>query len=275
MWGSDIGGYEGGGDVTPELLGRWAQFDALTPIFEVGGAGANARSGGLEPTRWSGSERQRRSITNSSRTSTTSPNVHREAGCPPIRPLGLTWPGTVMSLGARDAEFTVGTSLLAAPVIVSATNGNIATTKVYLPPGRWIDFFTGRRLTGGRTVTRSSGPDGFPLYVHEGSGFPRYLRLPAVWAEPLARQRPDPGRTAGLDRAHRGQAYVRQRVLRPQRSAPSSRRLAASRSAPAPRGTRTTGARARAFPHLPSQGQRRGGATSSTAKPCGHSPRGG
>jgi alpha-D-xyloside xylohydrolase len=183
MWGSDIGGYEGGGDVTPELLGRWAQFDALTPIFEVGGAGANA-------TFW-------RLGTDAVERFRAAATLHYElvpylydlaqrastSGLPPIRPLGLTWPddGRVW---AQDAEFTVGNSLLAAPVIVPATNGNIATTKVYLPPGRWIDFFTGQRLAGGQTVTRSSGPAGFPLYVHQGSALPANLRLPAVWSSP-------------------------------------------------------------------------------------------
>jgi alpha-D-xyloside xylohydrolase len=181
MWGADIGGYQGG-DVTPELLGRWAQFAALTPIFEVGGAGANAtfwRLGGDAVSRF--------------RAATT---LHYElvpylfqlvaraskTGLPPLLPLGMTWPGDENAWSA-DAEFTVGANLLAAPVILPAKGAN-AASQVYLPSGHWIDFFTGEELDGGRRVTRSSTPTDFPLYVRTGSALAANLRSPAVWADP-------------------------------------------------------------------------------------------
>ena len=40
-WGSDVGGYHSDG-LTAELFARWAQLGAVSPVFEVGGAGANA-----------------------------------------------------------------------------------------------------------------------------------------------------------------------------------------------------------------------------------------
>ena len=183
MWGSDIGGYQGGGVVTPELLGRWAQFAALTPVFEVGGAGANA-------TFWRlGAEAVRRFRSAATLHYELVPYLYdlvqraSTSGLSPIRPLGLTWPKDSRAW-AQDAEFTVGDSLLAAPIIAPATNGGVATTTVYLPAGRWIDFFTGRTLAGGRVVTRSSGASDFPLYVRQGSAFAANMRAPAVWAYP-------------------------------------------------------------------------------------------
>ncbi len=182
MWGSDIGGYQGGGEVTPDLLGRWAQFAALTPIFEVGGAGRNA-------TFW----QLGAAAVESFRAAAT---LHyefvpylfdlvqraSETGLSPIRPLGITWPGDEQAW-ARDAEFTVGDSLLAAPVTVPASAG-ATSTRVYLPAGSWIDFFTGREFAGGRSLTRTSSPSDFPLYLRRGSALAANLRSPGLWADP-------------------------------------------------------------------------------------------
>ena len=122
MWGSDIGGYQGGGNVTPELLGRWAQFAALTPIFEVGGAGANA-------TFWQlGSAAVARFRAAATLHYELVPYLFDLAqratatGLSPVRPLGLSWPGDARAW-AHDAEFTVGDSLLAAPIITPAPDG--------------------------------------------------------------------------------------------------------------------------------------------------------
>src|SRR4029453_3618425 len=43
-WGTDTGGFNGGGTgaPSPTLFTRWSQFSAVSPVFEVGGAGRNA-----------------------------------------------------------------------------------------------------------------------------------------------------------------------------------------------------------------------------------------
>ncbi len=133
MWGSDIGGYQGGGNVTPELLGRWAQFAALTPIFEVGGAGANA-------TFWQlGSAAVARFRAAATLHYELVPYLFDLAqratatGLSPVRPLGLSWPGDARAW-AHDAEFTVGDSLLAAPIITPAPTGGATTTRCICRP---------------------------------------------------------------------------------------------------------------------------------------------
>ena len=188
VWGSDVGGYSGG-ELTSKLFVRWAQFAALTPIFEVGGAGANAtfwRLGGaavegfrdaatlhyeLVPYLYSLAMRASRN------------------GMPVIRPLGLTWPEEDQAWSS-DSEFTVGGGLLAAPVDKEGS-----TSSVYLPPGRWTDLFSGATFDGGTSITRSNGPRDFPLYLRGGSAIPDDFRAPAVWS---AAWRPD-----DLLRAHR------------------------------------------------------------------------
>ena len=77
--------------------------------------------------------------------------LEREAhtsGMPIVRPLWLTWP----RLGAVTREFTLGTDLLVAPTFAPRQT----TTRVSLPPGRWIHVWSGHTYQGSRTVTVAS-----------------------------------------------------------------------------------------------------------------------
>jgi alpha-D-xyloside xylohydrolase len=176
VWGSDVGGYSGG-SLTPNLFVRWAQFAALTPIFEVGGAGANAtfwRLGDAAVTGLRDAARLHYELVPYlySLASSASRN-----GIPVVRPLGLSWPDTPAAWTSLD-EFTVGPGLLAAPV-----HDDGSSSEVYLPPGRWIDLFTHDTYDGDATITRTNGPDDFPLYLRVGSAVPFDFRRPVVWSD--------------------------------------------------------------------------------------------
>ncbi|HZT90948.1 MAG TPA: TIM-barrel domain-containing protein [Gaiellaceae bacterium] len=114
VWGSDVGGYVGG-SLTPTVFVRWAQFAALTPIFEVGGGGENA-------TFWNfGADTVSQFAAAATLHYELVPYLYelaREAtttALPVVRPLGLTWPGDPRAW-SHDGEFTVGDALLAAPL---------------------------------------------------------------------------------------------------------------------------------------------------------------
>ncbi len=47
---------------------------------------------------------------------------------------------------------------------------------MYLPPGRWIDLYTGLAVSGGRSFTRPTPLDQFPLYARAGAVIPFNLR---------------------------------------------------------------------------------------------------
>ncbi len=89
---------------------------------------------------------------------------------PIVRPLVWTWQDDV-DCWRVDDEFTVGDTLLVAPML----NAN-PDRKVYLPAGRWHDFWNNRRvITGPCTETWFEGwaaPDRFPLYIREGAIIP-------------------------------------------------------------------------------------------------------
>jgi len=57
--------------------------------------------------------------------------------------------------------------MLVAPVLDASGDQTI-----YLPPGRWMDFFTGKHHTGGTTFTAHYAVDEMPVFVREGAIVP-------------------------------------------------------------------------------------------------------
>ena len=98
-------------------------------------------------------------------------------GVPIVRPLAYEYPSDEGSWHA-ELEFMVGDGLLAAPV-----TGGGTTPSVYLPPGQWIDLFTGSVVTGPTTFTRPTPDSEFPLYLRSGSVVPFNLRAD-IWKVP-------------------------------------------------------------------------------------------
>ena len=179
VWGSDIGGYANATpDLTPELFTRWAQFAALTPIFEVGGLGTSAHFWDFgKPT----TDAFRAASILHYELVPTFLDLSRAAntdGLPITRPLGFTYP-TDGAAWSSELEFTVGTSLLVAPVTGPGT-----TPRVYLPRGPWIDLYSGQVYAGGEAFTRPTPLTELPLYLHGGSAIPFNFRDPDVWAKP-------------------------------------------------------------------------------------------
>jgi Glycosyl hydrolases family 31 len=176
VWGSDIGGYTGG-ELSANLFVRWAQFAALTPIFEVGGDGPNATFWQLGKTAVTGFRDAARLHYELVPYLYSLASSASATGLPVVRALGLTWPEDDHAWSS-DGEFTVGSDLLAAPI-----DQDSATSGVYLPKGRWVDLFSGSVFEGGKTITRSNGPYDFPLYLREGAAIPFDFREPVVWSD--------------------------------------------------------------------------------------------
>ena len=69
-----------------------------------------------------------------------------------------------------DDEYYFGSEFLVAPVMNSEDKRDI-----YLPEGRWVDFFTGERFEGGRWLKGVECPlERMPLYVKEGAEISLY-----------------------------------------------------------------------------------------------------
>jgi alpha-glucosidase (family GH31 glycosyl hydrolase) len=88
----------------------------------------------------------------------------RRSGLPIIRPLALVDPADDRGWSISDA-YMFGPSLWVAPVLEEGAERR----RAYLPRGRWIDFWTGARVEGGRDVVVPAPLDRIPVWVREGS----------------------------------------------------------------------------------------------------------
>ena len=162
--GVDIGGFA----ETPsaELYTRWLQAGVFYPFMRT-----HTTLGTPDQDPWSyGQEHEainRRAIELRYELLPQIYNAMHEAsvtGLPAMRPLMLEFPGDPATYGLDD-EFMFGRDLLVAPVLwPGATERN-----VYLPPGAWVDFWSGARLTGGASHRVPVTLRSIPLFVRAGA----------------------------------------------------------------------------------------------------------
>jgi len=168
-WGSDVSGYTCQNNPPPgkELFLRWAEFGALSPIMmeETACSGTMA---GPKWTLWSDAETTQVYAQYALLHTRLFPYLYAAAkeaadtGVPIMRHPVLAAP-TDPNAYAADTQYLFGPSLYVAPVV---TQG--ATTRdLWLPPGRWVDWFTLDPLPSGN-VTRQAPLDSLPLYLQSG-----------------------------------------------------------------------------------------------------------
>lgn len=179
-WGSDVGGYQSE-SLTADVFTRWTQLGAISPVFEVGGDGPNARPWLLGPK-----------AMNALRSAAT---LHYElfpyhyqlarvataTGLPILRPLALSYPDNPDSWRGQDT-ILIGRDMLAAPVTTADP-----TASVTVPDGEWVDIARGTTVVGPRRFARPTPLTEIPLYLRAGAAVPYNLRAPAVWSAPWDR----------------------------------------------------------------------------------------
>jgi len=102
---------------------------------------------------------------------------------PIVRAMYLGWPGASEAY-RFDGQYMLGDDLLVAPV---TKPGAIAGKRVWFPPGRWIDVFTGAVHSGGAETLRV--PLGrMPVFARAGAIVPRQVepRVHGGQANPIA-----------------------------------------------------------------------------------------
>ncbi|MCG6957443.1 MAG: DUF5110 domain-containing protein, partial [Gemmatimonadetes bacterium] len=196
-WGSDTGGFYPTGELTGELYARWFQFSAFCGSFR-----SHGRTWWLRlPWGWGLSDMGPREGNNQNTSTDSSRFVHpselnnpaiepvvktydelryrllpytytlawqaRATGMPLMRAMWLEFPNDEHARGLAD-EYMWGPDLLIAPVYEKG-----ATSRdVYLPAGAWYDWWTSKRVEGGRTVTRDVDLATMPIYVRAGAIVP-------------------------------------------------------------------------------------------------------
>ena len=175
--GADVGGFAG--SPSPELLTRWIEVAAFTPMFRDHAAKGTARH---EP--WVDGPEQtairRRFIEARYR---LMPYLYALAdetartGLPVMRPLVLEFPAVAAYLRQTGLEFMLGPALLVAPQPDPDTRDDY---EAVLPGTGWYDYWTGLPVpasaqvgAGGDVVHETPALDRLPVFVRPGSILPR------------------------------------------------------------------------------------------------------
>ncbi len=198
-WGSDIGGFYSNSEKTGELYARWFQFGAFCPSFRSHGRTTMT----ILPWGWGQGDRgeletstkpapdselvKRNVLLSEMNNPRIEPVVRqydelryqllpytytlaweaRATGMPLMRALWLHYPDDPI---ARDmgSEYLWGRDLLIAPVFEKGA----VSRAVYLPAGRWYDWWTNDSVSGGTTIQRAVDLSIMPIYVRAGAIIP-------------------------------------------------------------------------------------------------------
>jgi alpha-glucosidase (family GH31 glycosyl hydrolase) len=167
----DIGSYlgpPGGGSDPSDLYLRWLQFGVFQPVLRL-----HSNHGYRLPWDYGGATqadgdrllRLRESLV---------PYIYTLAhessstGLPMARALYLDYP-TRSQAYAHPQEYLLGPHMLVDPV---TTPGDPASIRVWFPPGRWVDWFTGATFSGPSTKTLTVPLARAPVFVLAGSSIP-------------------------------------------------------------------------------------------------------
>jgi alpha-D-xyloside xylohydrolase len=179
FWSNDIGGYRG--MPSAELYVRWAQFGLFC---------SHSRMHGESPREpWFFGEETAAIVRKYIQLRyELFPYLYSAAfeaslkGLPVIRALPLAFPDDP-NVYDKDFEFMFGPWLLVAPVIEPG-----GKRSVYLPEGRWFDYWTGEVHDGPKILKLEVPLDELPLFVRGGAIIPRMQRawrIPEERIDPL------------------------------------------------------------------------------------------
>jgi alpha-D-xyloside xylohydrolase len=172
-WTTDIGGFfrpedQYTSDAYHELLIRWFEYGTFCPIFRVHGYKSNAEL-------WNYGPEVERVLTQYDELRyRLLPYIYSAAwgvtksGDTLMRALPLEFSSDPGARAVSD-QFLFGASLMINPV----TAEGATQRSVYLPAGHeWVDFWTGKRVSGGEAITADAPLERMPIYVKAGSVIP-------------------------------------------------------------------------------------------------------
>lgn len=167
--GTDIGGFTGEPD--GELFTRWIQLGVFTPFMRAHSAGDTRER---EP--WSyGEEFEAINRKYIELRYKLMPYIystfweHHKYGFPILRPVVMLEQDRIENR-TREEEFTFGDKILISPILHP---GQTSKT-VYLPEGKWYNYWTHEAYEGGLEHTAHAALDSMPIFVRAGSVIPEW-----------------------------------------------------------------------------------------------------
>ena len=173
-WSHDIGGHLPG-SVDPELYTRWVQFGAFSPILRT----HTTKNPDSERRPWAYPEPYSSVLRSVYQLRyALQPYLYTEArrtydtGVAFLHPLYYDWPEEDQAY-QNKGEYVFGNQMLVAPILAPAGKASgLATEKLWLPPGEWIETPTGKHFHGGETLERSFSIEQIPVYLRPGAIIP-------------------------------------------------------------------------------------------------------
>lgn len=173
FWSHDVGGYQGERD--GELLARWTQFAAVSAAMRL----HSMNKPWLDKRPWTYPPPVEDSMRESFRLrARLMPYVYASArqssleSIPLLRPLYLERPDDDQAY-LNPQEYLFGDAFLAAPIVSSGTGSDFtASQRLWLPEGRWFDWFAGREVDGPWAGRVSEPLSRFPLFARGGIPIP-------------------------------------------------------------------------------------------------------
>ncbi len=176
FWSHDVGGFTG--HPSPELYTRWSQFGLFSPLTRA--------HGNTTRLPWLYGEQALQSFRAYTRLRYrllpyiyTYASIAAETSLPLMRAMALAFPDDPNTY-AQDLQYMLGEELLVAPIY--NTTGK---RPVYLPEGRWVDFWTHDVITGPTNVSVQAALDVLPLYVRANALIPTTEPVPFIAEAPF------------------------------------------------------------------------------------------
>ena len=166
-WAHCMGGFEHVAD--PELYIRWTQFGLMSPIAHLFGM---EHPNYKEP--WNYGEEAQRIFKQYDELRyrlipylySTSYQNHK-TGKPIMRALVLDYQNDINVYEITD-QYMLGDNLMVCPVVTKGAK----TRVVYLPRGKWVDYWSGEQYQGGKHISVLCPLDKMPIFVKAGGVLP-------------------------------------------------------------------------------------------------------
>jgi alpha-glucosidase len=176
------------GAVDPELFTRWVEFGAFSPILRT----HTTKNPDAERRVWAYPEPYSGILRSTFQMRyALQPYIYTEArrtydtGVAFFRPLYYDWPEDDAAYTSRG-EYVFGDEMLASPVTAPADKATgLASEKVWLPEGDWIEWPTGKNLTGPIEMERKFSIEQTPVYLRAGAIVPMQPPMRYTGAKPV------------------------------------------------------------------------------------------
>jgi alpha-glucosidase (family GH31 glycosyl hydrolase) len=186
-WSHDIGGHQPG-PVEPEIYARWIQWGALSPALRT----HTTKNPKSERRIWEFPKEVFESAREAFRLRYelipyiyTAARQCYDTAMPLCRPLYYEWPDMDEAY-RHGGEYFFGDQLLVAPVAEPLDPASrCAQVKVWLPPGEWTNWFTGRTYQGPCDVRLLVPLNEIPLFVRSGGIIPTQPKMNRSGEKPV------------------------------------------------------------------------------------------